>query len=440
MTIAELDTFLLTNSPFTRKVRRAIHLYFYAARYIYHYSRSIERKLFSSICHALFRSACTGCLYVCSLVYFCRRSNTEIDSVLHVSIISNKQFMLSRLLRSHGIKSSFLALNTDISDRLDIGYDYSIPYRISPFKRRVLEFIFLWTVLARYDVIHFHFNVLLSLDNGWEMEYLRKMKKILVFHFRGCDLRQKSINLDKNPRLNCCMECDYPLGSCDTDYQRKRILTAKQMGDIFFVTTPDLKDFYPQAEHMPFIAPFGLDIDRISAATKDPHLFRIVTSSNHPCLDGVQYIRKAVQQLRSEGFKVELVEVVQKPYREALSIYKSADLYAGKLMMGYYNNANIETMRMGIPNMSYIREEFRASIPDCPIINTTPATIYENLKHWIQRPDDLKRIGSEGPAFVQKYHDPDKVIRMMIDRYNAEWKRKRSGSTVCSDVRNIRLH
>ena len=438
--IPELDTFLLTYSSLTRKLRRAIILYYYAARYTYGYCRRIGRTLYSSTCHALFKALCTVFLYACNLVDVCRRNRNEVRSVLHISIISNKQFMLSRLLRSHGIKSSFLALNTDISDRLAIGYDYSIPYHISPFKRRALEFLFLWMVLVRYDVIHFHFNVLLSLDNGWEMEYLRKMRKILVFHFRGCDLRQKSINLRKNPKLSCCMECDYPVGSCDTDYQRNRIFTAMKLGDLFFVTTPDLKDFFPAAEHMPFIAPYGIDLGKVPVAGKDPHVFRIVTSSNHPSLDGVSYIRSAVQRLRSEGFRVELIEVVKKPYLEALSLYKSADLYAGKLMMGYYNNANIETMQMGIPNMSYIRQEFRAAIPDCPIINTTPGTIYENLKHWIQRPDELRRIGLEGPAFVRKYHDPDKVIRMMIDRYNAELKRKRAERPLNQNVRNIRVH
>jgi hypothetical protein len=96
-------------------------------------------------------------------------------------------------------------------------------------------------------------------------------------------------------------------------------------------------------------------------------------------------------------------------------------------MMGYYNNANIETMSMGIPNMSYIREEFLMSIPDCPILNTTPSTVYENLKYWIQRPEELKLIGSKGPVFVKKYHDPDLVIQMMLDRYNTEWARKGFG-------------
>jgi glycosyltransferase involved in cell wall biosynthesis len=326
--------------------------------------------------------------------------------------------MLSRLLRDHGIRSEFFALNTDLVDRLNLGFDYHIPYRMSPYLRRLREIYYLWAVLARYDVIHFHFNSFLSLGDGWELEFLKKMGKVLVFHFRGCDLRQKSINMDRNPILNCCMECEYPEGSCDNDYQRSLLSKAKRYGGLFFVTTPDLRDFFPEAEHIPFISPYGIDLGDIQPASKKDGVFRIVTSSNHPSLDGIPYIREAVKNLYLEGYKVELVEVIKKPFKEAISIYKSADLYAGKLLMGYYNNANIETMMMGIPNISYIREEYLKNIPDCPIIIAKPENIYETIKQYLNQPEQLQAIGARGPDFVKRYHNPDKIIGLMIQRYN----------------------
>ncbi len=315
-------------------------------------------------------------------------------------------------------------MNTDLVNQLTLGYDYHIPYHINPIKRRLLELFYLWTVLSRYDVIHFHFNTLLSLDNGWELEYLKKMGKVLVFHFRGCDLRQKSMNMNMNPDLNCCMECDYPQGSCDTDYQHMRIAKAKHYGNLFFITTPDLKDFLPEAERISFISPYGINFDKILSASKEKGVFRVVTSSNHPGVDGVPHIRKAIHKLANEGYNIELVEVIKQPYFEALAIYKSADLYAGKLLMGYYNNSNIETMMMRVPNMSYIREEYLRDIPDCPIIIARPDNIYEKLREWIQKPEELKMVGAQGPAFVKKYHDPDRVIQIMLDRYNEAWNRK----------------
>lgn len=336
--------------------------------------------------------------------------------------------MLSHLLRDQGIQSEFFALNTDLVDKLILGYDYHIPYHIDPFKRRLLEVYYLWKILAKYDVIHFHFNTFLSLDNGWELPYLKKMGKVLVFHFRGCDLRQKSINVAKNPELNCCQGCDYPEGSCDTEYQQARLAKARKYGDLFFVTTPDLLDFFPKAEHIPFIAPYGIDLESIPASPRKNGVFRIVTSSNHPGVDGVPSLREAVSKLQMEGSAVELIEVTDKPLREALSIYRSADLFAGKLCMGYYNNANIETLGMGIPNMAYIRDGYLKGIPDCPIIIARPDNIYEKLKEWMAKPGELKRLGTLGPAFVKKYHDPSRIAAKLISEYNRVWLNKRDAS------------
>lgn len=203
-----------------------------------HRLRAVLLHILKKAQHISFKVICLAALLLYRHISSINKKKLVVDSVLHISIISSKQYMLSRLLRRHGIRSAFLALNTDLVDRLTLGYDYSIPFFIHPAKRRLLELYYLWFILARYDVIHFHFNVLLSLDNGWEMEYLKQMGKILVFHFRGCDLRQRSINMEKNPSLNCCLKCDYPKGSCDTDYQRMRIAKAKVYGDLFFCHHP----------------------------------------------------------------------------------------------------------------------------------------------------------------------------------------------------------
>lgn len=341
-------------------------------------------------------------------------------SVLHVSYISHKQYMLSRLLRAHGVDSAYLAINTTANDRLNIGYDYTIPMATNPMRRLWMGIKLFWTVVARYDVIHYHFNAFI-LGNGIELPVLKAMGRVVVFHYRGCDVRQRSANLEKNPDLNICQECDYPEGSCDTDYQRNRMARTRRYGSLFFVTTPDMLDFFPTAVHMPFIAPYGMDLDGVEPLARTPGLLRVVTSSNHPGIDGVSYIKVAISRLQSEGVPVELVEVIKQPYREALAIYKSADLFCGKLRMGYYNNANIETMMMGVANMCYIRPCFMDNIPDCPIIVATPDTVYDRLKEWLSKPELLRDRGRVGPDFVKAHHDPDTVIQHMLNIYGQAW-------------------
>ena len=345
----------------------------------------------------------------------------KVRSVLHVSCLSHKPFMLSRLMREKGLKSEYLAVAAE-TGWLQVGtrgYDYNVTFNTYLkiiFQPWIIAYYIL-SVMGRYDVIHYHFATLLT-NNELELALLKRMGKVIVFHFRGCDLRQRSVNNKTNPELNCCQECDYPEGSCENRVQSFRISLAKKYADLLFVTTPDLLDFLPEAEQMPFIAPYGIDLGKVEATPKNKGVFRVVTSSNHDSVDGTEYIRKAVKRLQEEGRAIELIEVHKTPYEKALSIYKSADVYVSKLRMGYYNNANIECMMMAIPCMSYVREEFLRNMPDCPIIITRPDTVYQRLKEYIDQPEKLKEIGQQGIQFVKKYHDSDKIVQYMIKRYN----------------------
>lgn len=347
-------------------------------------------------------------------------SKTEkIRSVLHVSCLSHKPYMLSLLMRDIGIRSEYLAVAAE-TGWLKLGkrgYDYNLEdsvlnWILHPWPVIIL----LWRVMRSYDVIHYHFNSLLTPD-GRELPFLKRMGKRIVFHFRGCDLRQGSKNRVLNPDINCCQYCDYPPGSCDNDAQRTRLNLARQYGDIFLVTTMDLKDFFPEAVCLPFIAPYGIDLDKITAVRTEPMVFRVVTSSNHPGVDGVVFVRQAVERLKAEGERIELVEVSRTPYEETLAIYKGADVYCGKILMGYYNNAIIECMALGIPCMCWVRPDYVKDIPECPIIYTRPETVYKNLKWAISHRKELKQIGENGVAFVAQRHSPQKLVRQLISIY-----------------------
>lgn len=351
------------------------------------------------------------------------KPKAPVRSVAHVSIISHKQYMLSRLARDHGLKGTFLALNTHPGAHLGIGFDYELAMDMPPLKRYLKSWWYLWRVLAFHDVVHYHFNGFLF-DDGTDLRVLQRMGKVVVVHYRGCDLRCRSVNTAKNPELNVCQECSYPPGSCDTDYQRGKIAVSRAHSDVRFVTTPDLLDFADDAEHLPFIAPYAIDFSAIAPAPRRPDVFRVVTSSNHPALDGVRFVRDAVDRLAAEGVKIELVEVHRQPFLEALSLYKSADLYCGKLRMGYYNNANIESLMLGVPNMCYIRDRFLDRIPDSPIIVARPDNVYAKLREWVAKPEQLKRLGALGPEFVRRHHQADQLMLLMIARYNEALQRK----------------
>jgi hypothetical protein len=144
---------------------------------------------------------------------------------------------------------------------------------------------------------------------------------------------------------------------------------------------------------------------------------KILHVTNHEGIDGTRHIVEAVRRLREEGFAIDLVMPKRVPFQEMLRMYGEVDLTIGKLTMGYYANAQIESMYFGLPTLCYIREAFLKEIPDCPIINVRPETLFERLRYYLTHRKELTEIGRKGPEFVKKHHSGPLLAERLIKMY-----------------------
>jgi glycosyltransferase involved in cell wall biosynthesis len=350
------------------------------------------------------------------LVLFFRRKKG--DGVLHISTVTHQPYVMTRHLRAQGLRADYLAKGEGWLSYDEKGWDFRMARMRLPGPVRYLyEFWWAWRLYPRYEVVHSHFLQLIG-SGFWELRLLKQMDKKIVFHFRGDDVRRKEINMKLNPDLNCCQGCDYPEGYCHDLYKESLAEQARKHGDHLLVTTPDLKDFLPQATHFPLILPELPDQPPPFLERKGQRdVFKVLHVTNHEGLDGTRYIIEAVRRLREERVAIDLIVPRKIPFQEMLRMYQEADLTIGKLTMGYYANAQIESMYFGLPTLCYIREVFLEEIPDCPIINVRPDNLYEKLKYYLAHRDELTEIGRRGPDFVRKYHSGPLVARRLIEMY-----------------------
>jgi len=75
--------------------------------------------------------------------------------------------------------------------------------------------------------------------------------------------------------------------------------------------------------------------------------------------------------------------------------------------------------------MCYIRKDFLKGIKDSPMIVTRPENVYQNLLEYINKPEELKAIGKQGPVFVKKHHAPEHIFQLLLRRYNECCERKK---------------
>ncbi|MCP5049787.1 MAG: glycosyltransferase [bacterium] len=354
------------------------------------------------------------------LLALTRKNKVHENSVLHISYMVHIAFFTVQILREHGIKADYMAIGP--ATKVWNKSDYHVLWSKRPIVKAFQEFKWFWGVVARYEVIHSHFSMFLS-HEGWELKYLKKMNRKIVVHYRGCTTRDREVNfrLNPEPHHNICYHCDYKARNCSNPAFAKKEELGKKYGDLFLVTTPDLKDFAPHAIHLPFFSPVK--------ALRDHHIqskpvrangsFKIVHVTVHPGIEGTARIREVIRRLKDKGYAVEFLFKRNAPYEEVLKDLASADLSIGKMKMGYYANAQIESMALGVPTITYVRPQFmNTRLEQSGLIFSDLKNLEETLQYYLDNPDALAAKKAKARETILELHDNHKIATDLIGYYN----------------------
>jgi glycosyltransferase involved in cell wall biosynthesis len=251
---------------------------------------------------------------------------------------------------------------------------------------------------------------------GWELPILRRLGVRIVVHYRGCDLRNADFYRNSGIGHSACSECDYPKDYCENPGKTRLRKLAEKYGDVFLVTTPDLLDFNPDAIHFPFFSP-SIERSKVAAKRGGDAEFEIVHSTNHGGIDGTVHIAAAVDKLKKEGFDVHLNILKRVAYPEALAYYKGADLSIGKLFMGYYANAQLESMLLGTPVLCYIREDLKRYMDGLEIPSVDKDSLHETLKTLLKDAEKLAELAESQRERCENIHDNKRLAEHLIKLY-----------------------
>lgn len=387
--------------------------------------RRLFRRLYGSVSKRIIGTLLFPVNYLLSALL----KDVKFDnSVLHISYMVHVPYETTRILRKQGMKADYLALgeNPLIWDQADYRFIPS-PY---PFIREWKEFVFFWKVMAKYEIIHSHFAITLS-STGWELPVLKRMDRKLVVHYRGCEIRDRERNMRLHPEMNICQACDYNATICQDPLGKQRRERAAQYGDLCLVTTPDLLDFVPAATHFPFFAP---DIDYSDYETgcrrrRQGEGFKIVHVTSHPGIEGTDDIARAIDNLRAKGYSIEFVFLNGVHHNRVLREIAEADLTIGKMKMGYYANAQIESMFLGVPSVTYVRPEFMTEeLRESGFIFTSLPDLERTLEYYLSHPTALEKKRELARRSILRLHDNERLGRQLVELYARIKGRPRPGT------------
>ncbi len=336
------------------------------------------------------------------------------NSVLHISFMIHIPYQMVQILRQFGLKADFLAVGANPFWGRS---DYQAPTSRWPFIRAFREFLFFWRVVSKYEIIHSHFVTTMS-QSGWELEFFKKLGRKVVIHYRGCEARDRERNMNLHPGCNICQNCDYDAICLSKPFIKKRLL-AKKYGDFFLVTTPDLKEFVPEATYLPLFSP---EIDQKMVQRnqfcKNPKKIKIVHVTVHPGIEGTVGIQKAIEHLAKKGYPIQFVLLQNIPHDKVLEEFSKADLTIGKIKMGYYANAQIEAMALGVPTITYVRPEFMTEeLRNSGFIFTDLDHLEETLQYYLDHPERLEEKRKIARKSILAIHDNQRIISDLIRHY-----------------------
>ncbi len=325
--------------------------------------------------------------------------------VLHIAAeIAGQPALLCRGLRALGVEARSLSLHPSW-----LGY----PSDIEIDGRGVAGLLRRLSALARYgrglDIVHVHFGTTF-LPRLLDIPLLTALGARLVFHFHGCEVRPRAQMLARHA-LSACSECPV---YCVPAKQERLLAQAHRHGALCLVSTPDLREAVPAAEHLPVA--IDLEIWRaLAAAAEQAPGFVVLHAPSDPAIKGTPHVVAAVRALMAAHPDVRLELVQGEPAAIARLRYGAATAAVDQLHLGWYGLFAVEAMALAKPVLVFIRPELDR--PELPVVRTTRERLAADLDDLRRDAPRRRELGAAGRAYVEAVHDLPVVSAHLLELY-----------------------
>ena len=389
------------------------------------------RRLFRIIWHACMLVVVSFGLILLKLGQFFKLSSAKPFRSLWAGTPILTLPVLAKGERLLGVESSTLVYQSYF---LSHAFDYNFSrWFASPIFRMTIPYVvFLW---ACWKFQRFHFFCDTGLlprfgtrrFNIHELKAYHLLKKKVFFYTYGADVRTR-LRTETLGEFHCCLECPDPEKVCICNEVSGNInISAIVKHATALFSMGDMIEYTPGSRNDLFFWP--LDLEAEGGKKYAPHYpsvlsgspILIVHAANHRHFKGTRFLIEAVEHLRTEGLPIELELVERVPNKEALGIYRKADIIFDQCLIGFHGYFAIEAMALGKPVMAYIRkpEQYLLHHEECPIINCRADQIGSVLRELANDRERLHELGVAGRRYAEKYLSLDAFAQRLRRAYDA---------------------
>jgi glycosyltransferase involved in cell wall biosynthesis len=287
-------------------------------------------------------------------------------------------------------------------------------------------------IAKNFDILNISLlGVVYRSDDLWkyELKFYKKLGLKIVALPYGADYQRYSKIYSKS--WHHVLLINYPQGAIDEPLTEEKVTFLTQHADCimagFQFDQLGRWDILPYAIY-PMDCTLWQPKTHYSENDGINGVVKVYHTPNHRGVKGTEFLIEAVNSLKEEGLKVELIllEKIQNDKVRQL-LHEDADILVEQLILSYALSA-IEGMATGLPVISNLDEEiytrvFRrySYLNECPILSSTPERIKEDLRTLIINPELRKQLGMAGRKYVEKYNSFEAMSAIFSAIYDKIW-------------------
>lgn len=273
------------------------------------------------------------------------------------------------------------------------------------------------TAVRHFDIFHFQYGRSLLDPEGvtvpelWDLPLLKALGKQVFMHFRGSDVRLKSMHMEREADSyfkDAAVTCDEPriLG---------KISICRRFCDGMFVSTPGLLDYVPDATWIPHVVDVSAWRRPVTPDEGIPTIAHIPSSRT---TKGSDHIARVLQTLDDEG--VCRAVLVEKVGRERVkAVLQQADIVIDSLTIGDHGLISVEAMAAGAIPVAHIHTRNRERNPGVPVVEADKRTLERVLRDLCGSAERRAQLRDECTRWVRQHHDRPVVGQLLATAYRA---------------------
>lgn len=164
-----------------------------------------------------------------------------------------------------------------------------------------------------------------------------------------------------------------------------------------------------------------IDVDDIDCSVGRSTEPLIIHAPTDRATKGTKYVEEAIKRLENEGYSFRFELVTGLPNDEFRRKLTESDIVVDQLILPGYGLLALESMASGNAVLGSAVPDFNGYPKDCPLVTTTPDTVYENLRYLLENPDKRQALAERGRCYIKEHHDYLEVSKGILDGIGVEY-------------------